>query len=194
MAQLVEQRIRNAWVGGSSPPIGFSMNPLRVHLFYSYHFAAGHLTAKEIFMKPALLASTLDELIQETKKGHVSWQIELQSTDGLSDSIKQRVTEDDKEWIVDECFISFYCKFRGKDYLMITYEHIRRYGDQVRSDNLIFMPPLSVRYFDVGILSPYIVDANAVLLDKFHQLWLLVLDSYKKKDGHVSMKLFDPYD
>ena len=22
MAQLVEQRIRNAWVGGSSPPIG----------------------------------------------------------------------------------------------------------------------------------------------------------------------------
>ena len=102
MAQLAEQRIRNAWVGGSSPPIGFSMNPFRVHLFYSRHFAAGHLTAKEIFMKPALLASTLDELIQETKKGHVSWQIELQSTDGLSDSIKQRVTEDDKEWIVDE--------------------------------------------------------------------------------------------
>ncbi len=35
MAQLVEQRIRNAWVGGSSPPIGFLIeSALRVHLFY----------------------------------------------------------------------------------------------------------------------------------------------------------------
>ena len=25
MAQLVEQRIRNAWVGGSSPPIGSTL-------------------------------------------------------------------------------------------------------------------------------------------------------------------------
>ncbi len=145
-------------------------------------------------MKPALLASTLEELIQETKKGRINWQIELQSTDGLSDSVKNRVTEDDKEWIVDECFISFYCKHHGKDYLMITYEHIKRHDGQVRSDNLIFMPPLNVRYFDVGILSPYIVDANAVLLDKFHQLWMLVMDSYKKKDGHVSFKVFDPYE
>lgn len=145
-------------------------------------------------MKPALLSGTLDEMIHETKKGHISWQIELQSTDGLADSIKQRVIEDEKEWIIDECFISFFCKFRGKDYLMITYEHIKHCGSQVRSDNLIFMPPLSVRYFDVGILSPYIVDADAVLLDKFHQLWMLVMDSYKKKDGHVSFKVFDPYE
>ena len=29
MAQLVEQRIRNAWVGGSSPPIG---------LFFMYKY------------------------------------------------------------------------------------------------------------------------------------------------------------
>ncbi len=145
-------------------------------------------------MKPALLANTLEEMIWETKKGHLDWLIELQSTDGLSDSLKHRIVEDDKEWIVDECFISFFCKFRGKDYLMITYEHIKRCGDQVRSDNLVFMPPLNVRYFDVGILSPYIVDANAVLLDRFHQLWMLVMDSYKNKDGHVTMKMFDPYD
>lgn len=145
-------------------------------------------------MKPATLANTLDEMIHETKKGHLNWQIEIQSTDGLADSVKHRITEDEKEWIVDECFISFYCKFRGKDQLMITYEHIKRHGEQTRSDNLIFMPPLNIRYFDVGILSPYIVDANAVLLDKFHQLWLLVMDSYKKKEGHVSFKVFDPYE
>ena len=145
-------------------------------------------------MKPAVLANTLDEMIRETKKGQLNWQLELQSTDGLQDSLKHRITEDGKEWVVDECFISFYCKFRGKDHLMITYEHIKRCGGQVRSDNLIFMPPLNVRYFDVGILSPYIVDANAVLLDKFHQLWMLVMDSYKKKDGRVSFKVFDPYE
>ncbi len=145
-------------------------------------------------MKPAALAKTLEEMIQETKKGHLDWLIELQSTDGLAPSLKQRITEDDKEWVVDECFISFYCKYHGKDYLMITYEHIKQHGDQVRSDNLIFMPPLNIRYFDVGILSPYIVDADAVLLDRFHQLWLLMLDSSKKKDGHVTFKVFDPYE
>lgn len=145
-------------------------------------------------MKPAVLAKTLDEMIQETKKGHLNWLIELQSTDGLAPSSKHRIVEDDKEWIIDECFISFYCKFRGKDYLMITYEHIRQYKDQVHSDNLIFMPPLNVRYFDVGILSPYIVDADAVLLDRFHQLWQLMLESSRKKDGQVSFKVFDPYE
>ncbi len=145
-------------------------------------------------MKPATLAKTLEEMIQETKKGRLNWLIELQSTDGLAPSLKHRITEDEKEWVVDECFISFYCKFHGKDYLMITYEHIKQYKDQVRSDNLIFMPPLNVRYFDVGILSPYIVDADAVLLDRFHQLWLLMLDSSRKKDGHVSFKVFDPYE
>ncbi len=153
-----------------------------------------YFTAKEIFMKPATLVKTLDEMLSETKKGKINWLIELQSTDGLSDSLKHKISEDGQEWIVDECFISFCCKFRGKDYLMITYEHIKRCKDQVRSHNLIFMPPLNVRYFDVGILSPYIVDADAVLLDRFHQLWLLVMDSYKKKDGHVSLKIFDPYD
>ena len=145
-------------------------------------------------MKPALLANTLDEMIRETKKGQLNWQLELQSTDGLQDSLKHRITEDGKEWVVDECFISFYCVFRGKQQLMITYEHIKRHNDQVRSDNLIFMPPLNVRFFDVGILSPYIVDADAVLLDRFHQLWMLLITSYKNKEGLVSIKFFDPYE
>ena len=33
MAQLVEQRIRNAWVGGSSPPIGSNRRNAFVLLF-----------------------------------------------------------------------------------------------------------------------------------------------------------------
>ena len=40
LAQLVEQRIRNAWVGGSSPPFGSLL--LKVHydvpLFFSQQF------------------------------------------------------------------------------------------------------------------------------------------------------------
>ena len=31
MAQLVEQRIRNAWVGGSSPPIGSRLEAELAH-------------------------------------------------------------------------------------------------------------------------------------------------------------------
>ena len=67
-------------------------------------------------MKPATLVKTLDEMLSETKKGKLNWLIELQSTDGLSDSLKHKISEDGQEWIVDECFISFCCKFRGKDY------------------------------------------------------------------------------
>ncbi len=145
-------------------------------------------------IKPTSLAITLDEMINETKRGRLDWRLELQSTDELDDSVKHRITEDEKEWIVDECFISFNCKFRGKDYLMITYEHIKRHKDLVRSDNLIFLPPLDVRYFDVGILSPYIIDADAVLLDRFHQLWMLLIELQKKQDAHVSIKVFDPFE
>lgn len=145
-------------------------------------------------MKPAVLANTLTDMMKETKKGHLSWQLELQSTDGLEDNVKHRIMEEGKEWVVDECFISYCCKFHGKDYLMITYEHIKRNGTQTRSDNLIFMPPLDIRYFDVGILSAYIVDADAVLLDKFHQLWLLLMEIHKTDAERVSLKIFDPFD
>lgn len=145
-------------------------------------------------MKSAFLTKTLDELIAETKKGHLNWRLELQSTDSLDDSAKHKVTEKGIEWTVDECFTSFYCKCRGKDHLMITYEQILRHKELVRSYNLVFLPPLNIRYFDVGFLSPYIVDADAVLLDRCHQLWTLVMDLYKERDGHVSLKMLDPYE
>ena len=77
---------------------------------------------------------------------------------------------------------------------MVTYEQILRHDSQVRSYNLVFLPPLSIHYFDVGVLSPYIVDADAVLLNRCHQLWTLVMDLYKKRDGHIFLKIFDPYD
>ena len=56
-------------------------------------------------MKPATLVKTLDEMLSETKKGKLNWLIELQSTDGLSDSLKHKISEDGQERIVDECFI-----------------------------------------------------------------------------------------
>lgn len=145
-------------------------------------------------MKSSALVKTIDELISETKKGHLNWQIELQSTDELDDSKKEHVTQKGMEWVVDECFTSFFCKCRGKEHLMVTYERILRHEAQVHSYNLVFLPPLSIHYFDVGVLSPYIVDADAVLLNRCHQLWTLVMDLYKKRDGHIFLKIFDPYD
>lgn len=145
-------------------------------------------------MKSSTLIKTIDELIAETKKGHLNWQIELQSTDELDDSHKQRATQNGVEWIIDECFTSFFCKCRGKEHLMVTYEQILRHESQVRSYNLVFLPPRSIHYFDVGVLSPYIIDADAVLLNRCHQLWTLVMDLYKKRDGHIFLKIFDPYD
>ena len=145
-------------------------------------------------MKPAALASMLDDMIRETKKGHLNWLLEMQSTDELDASVKQILQEDGKDWTVDECFVSFSCRFRGKDQLFITYEHIKQCNGQMRSENLLFMPPMDVRFFDVGILSPYIVDGNAVIFDKFHQLWELLMQLRKSGDPHVSLKIFDPYE
>ncbi len=145
-------------------------------------------------MKPAVLTNTLDEMISETKKGRLDWQLELQSTDGLADSLKHHVSEDGIDWAVDECFLSFFCKYHEKNWLLITYEYIKTHGNKVRTSNLLFMPPSSIRYFDVGILSPYIVQADAVLLDRIHQLYTLLMEAHKNKDGHVSLKVHDPYE
>ena len=47
MAQLVEQRIRNAWVAGSSPAIG-SLNRKRVRTLRSDSFFCGNFVQAEL--------------------------------------------------------------------------------------------------------------------------------------------------
>ena len=62
---------------------------------------------------------------------------------------------------------------------MITYELIKTAGDRVTSTNMVFVPPLGIRFFDLRTLLPHSVETSPVLLDQIHQLWVLLLDMYK---------------
>ena len=64
---------------------------------------------------------------------------------------------------------------------MISYEQIYTCGEKKKSCNLIFLPPLGVRFFDVDVLAPYAVEADQMLIYEVHMLWLTVLEQYKKR-------------
>lgn len=125
------------------------------------------------------LMREVTELIKVTNDGTIRWDIVVQTTEGNEESEKPVEEEGGVRWIIDECFVSYYCKFRGKDFCMVTYELIKRAGDKTVSSNMVFLPPLGMRFFDLRILLPYSVQASHVLLDQIHNLWVLLMDLYK---------------
>lgn len=130
-------------------------------------------------MKQDELTRRIAELLIETKAGKVRWNVEVQTTEANEASEKPIEVENGVEWTLDECYVSYYCKHRGKDFCMITYELIKTAGDKVTSSNMVFIPPLGVRLFDLRTLLPHSVETSPVLLDQIHQLWVLLLDMYK---------------
>ena len=49
-----------------------------------------------------------------------------------------------------------------------------------KSENLIFLPPLGIRFFDLDTLAPYAVKADQMLIYDIHMLWLSILEQYRK--------------
>ena len=68
---------------------------------------------------------------------------------------------------------------------MISYEMIHTAGDKKNTTNLVFLPPLGIRYFDINVLMPYAVEADSVLLYEVNQLWLTLLEMHKGHSEHV---------
>ena len=95
--------------------------------------------------------------------------------------------EDDILWTVDECYVSYHCEYKGKEFLMITYEMIHTAQDKVKTTNLIFLPPLGIRYFDIHTLLPYSVETSNMLSYQVQTLWNLLLDMYKKNPASVAL-------
>lgn len=125
------------------------------------------------------LSRELTELITATKEGRVRWNLQVQTTEANDPSQKPIEKEDDTEWTVDECYVSYYCQYKGRDFCMITYEMLKTAGDKVNSSNMVFCPPLGIRFFDLHTLLPYSIETSAVLLGQIHQLWVMLLDMYK---------------
>lgn len=136
-------------------------------------------------MKQEQLCHKLAELMGATKEGKVRWNVEVQTTEANDSSDKPVELENGVEWTVDECYVSYYCKYHDAEFCMITYELIKTAGEKVISSNMVFLPPLGVRYFDLRTLLPHSIETSAVLLEQIHQLWVLLLDMYKVDKGSI---------
>ena len=97
------------------------------------------------------------------------------------------IEEDGVFWTVDECYVSYHCEFKGKEFLMITYEMINTSADEVKTTNLVFMPPLGIRYFDINTLLPYAVETNNMLTYQIRTLWETLLAMYKANPASVKL-------
>ena len=77
---------------------------------------------------------------------------------------------------------------------VITYEMLktanRSIGEQkVKSSNMVFLPPLGMRFFDIHALLPYSIEVSNVLLDAIHRLWVMLLDMYKVDKGSIYLNV-----
>lgn len=135
------------------------------------------------------LVKKLTDMIQKTQEGKMQWDIQCQTTE-YNDFDKKPVEQENGEnWTVDECFVSYHCTYQEEEFLLISYEQIYTCGEKKKSCNLIFLPPLGVRFFDVDVLAEYAVEADQMLIYQVHMLWLSVVEQYKKDPQSVRLEV-----
>lgn len=138
-------------------------------------------------MRPEELSQTLQKMRKETQDGKLDWRIDVQTTEGNAE--KFTVSEEGKTWIVDECYVSYLCKYRGEEFCLISYEMIKTCGSQVKTMNYLFLPPLGVRLFSLHTLLPHSVEADAMLVSQVHALWEVVMGLVKQKSSQVEFHI-----
>ncbi len=139
--------------------------------------------------KPEELLRLLSDMYRETREGKLYWNVEVQTTENNDVSEKPVEEENGILWTIDECYVSFYCKRRGEDFCMITYEMIKTAGEKTMTTNLVFLPPLGIRLFNLHTLLPYSVQASGVLVNQIHKLWELLLNMYKADSESVHLEV-----
>ena len=97
------------------------------------------------------LCVTLEDMIKETSQEKLKWQVEFATSEYQKEEEKPVVEADGKTWMVDECYTAYSCNFRGADFCMITYENIEKSGEQTRTINLVFLPPVAMRLFALDV-------------------------------------------
>jgi hypothetical protein len=144
---------------------------------------------RNIMKKPEELHHELVELTKATKEGKIHWNLEVQTTEANPAEDKPVEKEDGISWTVDECYVSFYCQYKGRDFLMITYEMIKTAGERTNTTNLIFLPPMSIRVFSLHTLMPYAVQGSPVLANQIKTLWEMLLAMYKADPESVFLNV-----
>ena len=92
------------------------------------------------------LLRDLKEMIKETRNGAMKWKILCQSTEYNDADQKPVVEENGVKWQVDECYVLYQTTYKGKEFLMISYEMIHSTAQKERTTNLIFLPPAGIRF------------------------------------------------
>ena len=137
--------------------------------------------------KSAELLKKLPDLVKETKENKLQWKIEFQTTEYNDPSEKPTEQIDGKDWLLDECFVSYHCEYKGKEFLLITYEQIASFEDKKKSYNLAFVPPLGNRFFDVDLLAPYAFEFDQMHAYEIHMLWLTILEKLKEHSKNITI-------
>ena len=133
------------------------------------------------------LLKQLTEMTKDTKAGRVKWEVICQTTEYNDPETKPQIEEEGNVWTIDECYVSYHCEYKGKEFLMITYEMMHMAGDDVKTTNLVFTPPLGIRYFDINTLLPYSVETNQMLTYQIKTLWEMLLAMYKANPDSVKL-------
>lgn len=133
------------------------------------------------------LMRELAELVKETKAGKIEWKVEVSTTEYNRPEDKVTIIDNGTSWTSDECFVSYYCKYKGEEFLMITYEMINSAGGKKKTTNLVFLPPLGVRVFDFHSLLPYAIEADQMLVYNVHMLWLTILEEQKRRPQLITI-------
>ena len=138
-------------------------------------------------MKSGELTQTLMKMQKDTEAGRLHWRLEVQTTEGNDE--KYTVEEGGLTWVVDECYVSYSCNYRGKEFCMISYEMIKTSGTQVRTMNYIFLPPKGMRLFSLHTQLEHSVDADAVLISQVHTIWTLLMKLVRQGSGQVQFRI-----
>lgn len=138
-------------------------------------------------MRPEELVQTLMKMQKETESGKLNWRLEVQTTERNKE--KYTVSEDGQTWEIDECYVSYCCNYRGKEFCMITYEMIKKSGDFIHTNNYIFLPPSGVRLFSLHTLLEHSVELNAMLVSQVHVLWEYLTGLAKKESSQVKIQI-----
>ena len=135
--------------------------------------------------KPEELIKEITEMTRETKAGRLTWNIKCQTTEYNPEEEKPVVEDEGINWTVDECYVEYNCQYKGKEFVMITYEMIHSCGEKNKTTNLVFLPPLGMRFFDIHQLLPYAVENSQMLSYAIHELWLQLVERHKADPKQV---------
>ena len=139
--------------------------------------------------KEAELVKQLTDMAKDTKMGKIRWDVKCQTTEYNDAATKPQVEEDGILWTVDECYVSYHCEYKGTEFLMISYEMIHTADAQTKTTNLVFLPPLGIRYFDVHTLLPYAVETTNMLSYQVQSLWKQLLEMYKADPNSLNFEV-----